>query len=151
MLRWLVGDPVSVMCSTVRTPRLELAVEDTADMIFRYADRLQAAVHVSFARRAVARGASISGEAGTCRLDWERGKVIRQTGKETQTISALPEDYDLNSTYIEMLKDAVADFSRSPSEAAVPLQDGLASLTMATAALRSNETRREVFLSEVCQ
>lgn len=151
MLRWLLGEPDRVIASVGTLSSLEVNVEDTADMVFHLPDGLQAAVHVSFARRGYDRGLSIVGEQGTCQLDWQSGTLsIQRTSGESELVR-LPKTFDLNSVYVDWLRSAIEGFSQKPRRAAIPLADGIEALRMAEAALRSSELRRGVSLNDFDQ
>lgn len=146
MVHWLCGRPNEVLASVGTLSDLPLNVEDTADMIFSFAGRRQATVHVSFARHAPSRGLSIVGERGTADLDWQNGIVTVARGNELTTEASLDKGFDLNTVYRAMLKEALVAFERD--DAAVPLQHGIAALEMAEAALQSSAQRKSCPLAD---
>ena len=138
MLRWTLGRPTQVLASAASLSGIGVTVEDTADMIFRFPDRLQAHVHVCFGRQDYSRAFWVVGEQGTLKLDWSAGTLVFADGKEAQTLVQLPGDFDLNTIYLEMARDALAGMGEQPPRAAVPLADGVAAVRMALAALESS-------------
>lgn len=145
-LRWTLGQPREVLAAAGPLSGLEVTVEDTADMIFRFPDRLQAHAHVCFARRDYARGAWLVGEKASARLDWGDGALTVHDGKDIVHELRLEEDFDLNRIYLSMLRDALEGFERESPVAAVPLGDGVAALEMAEGALASAAEGRAVSL-----
>jgi predicted dehydrogenase len=146
ILRWVLGQPYEVLASSGTLSGLELAVEDTADMIFRFDDRRQGSVHVSFARRDAGRGISITGEDGSAVVDWNAGTFVETRNGEVVSQISLPTGFELNSIYVDMMNDALRGFADSPPRAAIPLADGVATLDMATGALTSSKLGKAVRL-----
>ena len=146
MVRWVLGQPVEVLASAGALSGIGVEVEDTADMIFRHPDRVQASVHVSFARQDYARGMWVVGEKGSVNLDWNASNVRIFEGAELAETIDLPGDFDLNTIYVEMLRDALTAFEATPPVAAIPLDDGVAALEMALGSLTSSEAGKVVQL-----
>ena len=146
-LRWSFGQPESVIASAGPLSGINVPVDDTADMIYRFPSRLQACVHLSFARRDYARGVWVVGEEGTLVLDWNQAALQLVRGKVSETIEALPDDFDLNSIYVETLRDAIRHFDEG--SVAIPLADGVAALEMAIGALQSSENGQMVDLGRI--
>lgn len=144
LVRWMFGHPTEVMASAGTLSGLDLHVEDTADMIFRFSERMQAHVHVCFGRRDYARGVSVVGEDASAILDWSAGTLTVTDGTDVRYAHRLPETFDLNDVYRDMMQDALEGFATDPPAAVIPLSDGVAALEMATAALRSSRTSRAV-------
>ena len=149
VLRWIAGQPTDVMASTASLSGIGVDVEDTADMIFRFADRKQAHVHVCFGRRDYARGMWVVGEEASATLDWARGTLVATDGKHVIDQITISDDYDLNEMYLDMLKDALDSFALAAPRSAIPLSDGIAALEMATAALESSGSSKAVHLTRV--
>ncbi|GAH84212.1 unnamed protein product, partial [marine sediment metagenome] len=63
----------------------------------------------------------------------------------------VPDDFDLNAIYVDMLGDALAGFAESPARAAIPLADGVAALDMAAGALESSRSKKAVRLVGACR
>lgn len=145
ILRWIVGQPHQVTASAGQLSGIGGDVEDTADMIFRFPDRMQANVHVSFGRRDYVRGMWIAGEQASANLDWQSGRLSVHNGKTVLHERVIPADFDINAMYLEMLSDALDAFHRS-DPAPVPLSNGVAALEMAEGALKASATRRAVAL-----
>lgn len=144
MLRWMFGSPTEVLASIGSLSGIDVEVEDTADLIFRFSGRKQANVHLCFGRRDYARGMWVVGEDGTASLDWRSGSLIHKRGADVIDEVQLPEGYDLNEAYTAMLSDAMEQFAREPKRPAIPLSAGIGSLEMAVAALESGRTSRVV-------
>ena len=151
MLRWIMGPPDEVLASVGSFSGIDVDVEDTADMIFRFRDRRQAHVHVCFGRRDYARGMWIAGERASATLDWLLGTVKVTDGQNVLAEVALPNGYDLNDTYVDMLRDAMEGFTLNQPRAAIPLADGIAALTMGVSALESSRTAGAVSLNTITE
>ena len=143
-VRWTLGQPTDVLASAGAISGIGVSVEDTADMIFRLPGRVQASVHVCFARRDAARGMCLVGEDATAVLDWAGGVVTVSSGGAAETVARLDEGYELNEMYVDMLRDAMACFDADEPRAAIDLADGVAVLEMATAALHAADDGRAV-------
>jgi hypothetical protein len=64
---------------------------------------------------------------------------------------ALPNGYDLNDTYVDMLRDAMEGFTLNQPRAPIPLADGIAALTMGVSALESSRTAGAVGLNTITE
>ncbi len=146
MIRWIMGQPLEVLASAGAMSGIGLEVEDTADMIFRLDGGAQASAHVSFGRRDYCRGMWVVGEAGSANLDWTAGTLTITEGADVAEQIRLPDDFDLNAIYVDMLRDALAAFAESPPRAAIGLWEAVAALEMALAALASSEHGKSVSL-----
>ena len=136
-LHWTLGEPTSGVARGGALSGLGLEVEDTADLLFTFPDRVQAHAHLSFARRDYARGVEIVGEEASLVLDWNRGCLEQRDGAGAVVVSGLPSQYDLNDMYLNMLRHAMSGFLATRPRAAVPLRDGVAALRMGTMALQA--------------
>jgi predicted dehydrogenase len=143
MLHWLLGRPTQVFASTDALTGLDLNVEDTADMIFRFGEaRTQGHVHVCFGRQDPSRGVRVIGELGSAELDGSAGTLTLHKGSEIADRVQLPSPFDLNTVYIEMLADALR--SLGDGRAAIGLEAGVTALQMAMAALESSDSNRAI-------
>ena len=86
------------------------------------------------------------GEAGSANLDWTAGTLTITAGADVAEEIHLPDDFDLNAIYVDMLRDALAAFAESPARAAIGLWESVAALEMALAALASSEHGKSVCL-----
>ena len=163
-VRWTLGQPSEVVAAGGAISGLGVDVEDTADMIFRTSPRpgraspwrsrmaggAQANVHVSFGRPGPARGMWVVGEKGSACLDWSAASLTiteRRGAEDTvERVVRLPDDFDLNRIYVDMLADALAGFEAAPPRPAIPLADGVAALEMALGALEASAAGRAVAL-----
>jgi len=138
MLRWILGPPRRVQ-ALASNRGLGLGVEDTADILLDF-EAAQAHVHVSFARRDYSRGMSLVGDQGSADLDWNAASLTIRCAGQADEITRLPTDFDLNTIYADMVRDAMAGFAESPPRAAIALEDGIAALKIALAALGCGTT-----------
>ncbi len=136
MLRWILGPPRRVQ-ALASNRGLGLDVEDTADILLDF-EAAQAHVHVSFARRDYSRGMSLVGDQGSADLDWNGASLTVRRAGQGDEITRLPADFDLNTIYVDMVRDAMAAFAEDPPRAAIALADGVAALEIALGALESN-------------
>ncbi len=137
-LHWTFGKPLDVMANADKLSNLDLDVEDTADMLFRFSDGINAHAHVSFARWDPARGLSVVGENGSIIMHFFKGDLILKNTDKTSLKFSLPPKYDLNDTYLNMLKYAIEGFNHKQPFAQVPLENGFEALNMAINALNSS-------------
>ena len=146
MLRWTLGQPTEVLASAGPLSGIGTEAEDTADMIFRFPGRVQACAHLCYARQDYSRGMWAVGEAGSVNLDWNAGTLHVTEGNQVVETVTLPDDFDLNSIYVDMARDALDGFAETPSRATAPLADGVAGLEMALGALVSSRDGKVVSL-----
>jgi len=72
---WLLGRPTEIMCMAGKVSRLDVSVEDCADILMRFASGAQAQVHIDFVQRSYARVCKVAGELGTVIWDFDSPEV----------------------------------------------------------------------------
>jgi predicted dehydrogenase len=139
LLAWILGVPRQVVAICGAIAGIGLDVEDTADIVFRFSGSVQANVHLTFGRRDYERGLSLAGDHGSLSLDWETGTVRHCSADGVVETVSLPDGWELNDMYCDMLEDALAGFTEPDPRAAIPLSCGIEALQMALGAIRSSD------------
>lgn len=103
-LTWFLGDVAKVACIAQKVSKLEMEVEDVAEIIVRFKSGGIGEIHIDYLQRFAQRNYEFFGETGTVKWDLNLKKVIIQTVRKG--IQEFPEtpNYDLNQMYIEELK-----------------------------------------------
>lgn len=145
-LQAAVGPVGSVAANCASGGALGIEVEDTADMLLRFAGGAIGHIHLSFARRDPARAAWVVGDEATADLDYHQGRARLQRGREVLDEVRLPDAFDVNLCYLDMLADAVVGLLAEPPRPPVPLSAGVQNLRVSLAALQSSRERRMIDL-----
>jgi len=147
-LYWLFGKATEVYCAADKLSNLDIDVEDTAEIILRFAGGVMTRVHLDYLQRAYTRTLKIVGETGT--IDWSfTDNCVRwYSSQDKQWHDSQRETpYNVNEMYMEEIKH----FLRCISSEETPLanaQDGKYILEMALAAKKSAETKQMVVMPD---
>lgn len=109
---WLMGTPTKVLAMSGRLSTLEIATEDTAEMLLRFASGAIASVHVDYLQREYVCGLKVVCERGT--IEWKfKPSSVRLLGEhngwETVYEEASPE---VNAMYVAELRHFFAAVER---------------------------------------
>jgi glutamate-1-semialdehyde 2,1-aminomutase/spore coat polysaccharide biosynthesis protein SpsF len=81
-IMWLLGKPAEIMCMAAKVSRLEIDVEDCADILLRFASGAQAVIHLDFVQRERIRCCKLVGEQGSASWNFARQEVQLQLAGE---------------------------------------------------------------------
>ena len=143
-LRWLLGDASAVRAWAGRLSTLDVDVEDSADVIVRFAGGPVASVHLDILRRCPSRTGRVDGTEGS--LVWDlltaETRWLRPDHMPVQLTT--PED-----TRFDMYREELAHFAECVAGRATPLisgEDALETLRVVEAARTAAESGCEVQL-----
>jgi predicted dehydrogenase len=151
-LYWLFGLPHSVYALGGHLSRLELDVEDTADILISFAvdgHPFPVSLHEDFLQRPPSRGCAVIGDAGKILLDFPSQTVTVFDGEGKQVELSAFKDLQRNQLFL----DEVSHFLKLPrpmdkggvgTSPLVGLRDAAQSLRMALAAKESLATGKVV-------
>jgi predicted dehydrogenase len=146
-VRWLAGEVEDVFARTGRLGDLEIDVEDTAEIVLRFASGAIGSVHLDMVRRPPARTCQIIGSQGTLVWDGLSHRVRLWTVPAGVWTDVHPEGHlDRNAMFVDELEH----FLECVHLGAPPLvtgEDGRRVVEMALAAKESSRTGRTVALS----
>ena len=137
-LRWIFGQVRSVQALIARQSRLDIDVEDTADLLLQFdsvgvSDGAVASVHLDFVRRDSLRICTVIGEQGTLRWNGIAGSVELYSADTRAWATVFNSEQDRDATYIAQWNHFLACVSGSEAPC-VTGQDGLAVLRIVEAA-----------------
>lgn len=136
-VRWLVGDAVAISALIGHRGGLEIEVEDTAEILVRFASGVIGHVHLDYIQLQPSHWLSIIGQEGTIRWDNRDGAVHcfrSRQGKEE--VFSPPADFERNAMFLSEMRHFLAciDGTETP---VCTLEDGLRALHWALAAKES--------------
>lgn len=134
---WLMGPASQVFCSAGKLSDLEMDVEDTAEILLRFAGGTMGEVHLDCVQRSYNRSFELAGSEGT--ITWSyQDNVVKSYSAAAKKWAELkgPSPYDANSMYVEEMRHFL-DCVRAKSTPLVDLPTGKAVLEIALAAKRS--------------
>ena len=100
---WLLGLPVELLCMAGHVSRLEVDVEDCADLLLRFSSGTQASIHLDFVQRGYARSCKLAGESGTLLWDFTRPEV-KLFSADTNAWQSFPYAFEPNQMYVSELE-----------------------------------------------
>lgn len=152
-LRWIFGEVRAVQAVLARQSRLEIDVEDTADLLLQFdsagdSDGVVASVHLDFLRRDSIRTCTVVGERGTLHWNGIAGSVERYSADAGQWEAVFTSEPGRDATYIAQW-DHFLECVCNSAEPCVTGQDGLAVLRVVEAAREAALTGCRVELVSV--
>jgi predicted dehydrogenase len=151
LIYWFFGLPRSIVTHGGRLSALEIDVEDTASSLMRCdstGGSFPILLHQDFLQRPSVRNMKIVGDAGYAEIDLLANRLrIHDAAGELCEQDDFP-DFVRNDMFLAQARHFI-DCVVHGASPLVDLQDGLQSLRLALAALRSLKEGREVALSEV--
>jgi predicted dehydrogenase len=134
-ITWLLGKPSDVICMAGKVSTLEVDVEDCADVLLRFANTAQAAVHLDFVQRGYSRSCKLVGELGTALWDFTWHEV-RVFSAQANTWQSFAYSFEPNDMYVSEVKHFFQCIARG-EKPLVDLPQAAAVLKLALAAKSS--------------
>jgi predicted dehydrogenase len=151
MICWFFGLPRSIVCHGGVLSGLDIDVEDTASSLMRYEGelgRFPILLHQDFLQRPAVRAFKIVGDAAVAEIDLLANRLRVYDAEGNLCESDDFPGFGRNDMFLAQIRQFL-DCLRGSGKPAVGLSEGLQSLRLALAALRSLQEQREVALSEV--
>lgn len=100
---WLFGDPLNVQCSPGTFGNLDIDVEDTAEFVFHYPDKI-VTIHCDYLQRKYTRQCKICLKNGET-IEWVFGERVTIHSVNGERIFAYADKFSNNEMYILEMKD----------------------------------------------
>lgn len=107
---WLFGYPKNVMCSSGTFGNLEIDVEDTAEFVLQYQDKL-VTIHCDYLQRKYSRNCHICLRNGET-IRWEFGDHVIKYGDNDEEIFNYRDQFTINDMYVSEMKEFVRCIER---------------------------------------
>ncbi len=147
-LRWLLGEVTAVTAEVRTSEALETEVEDTAQIILEHDVGALSSVHLNYHQRPMRHDLEIVGSRGTLRWNAVDNRVSWRThDMESWRTEPPPEGFERNSMFVAEMRHFV-DVVRAGAQPVCDLEDGIAALRIALAALDSARAGRRIELRE---
>lgn len=151
-LRWLLGEVTHLWAFAGHLSKLEIQVEDSAEIGLRFASGVIGSVHLDYARQPATHHLEIVGTDGTLQWNNEDGSVHlyqasgpgheRISGDEWQVFPA-PEGFERNAMFLEQMRHFVAVLHNETAPFCT-LEDGVRALQLSMAAIASQREGRMI-------
>jgi predicted dehydrogenase len=146
-LRWLIGEINSLSAIVAKLSNLEIDVEDTAMITFRFESGAVGSVYLDYVERPSQHRLEIIGQSG--KITWDNSTGIANVFSEEhrkQQLLEPPDRFERNVMFLDELEHFIdcLKFHREPN---CSLQDGVRALEIADAIKLSSLQRKEVILS----
>ena len=103
-LVWWFGRVSDVAANAGRLSKLELDVEDVAQMLLKFETGVLAQVHLDYLRKRFHRSVEVVGSEGTLRWEYNTGSV-HLLKEETETlVHQVPADFDRNDMFLDHMR-----------------------------------------------
>lgn len=148
-LRWLLGEVDMVGAFAERLGDLELNVEDTAEIGLKFNSGLLASLHLDYNQRPFAHTLEIFGTQGFLRWDNSDGKVaLCRSTNDSWEYFPVPAGFERNTLFLDELSHFIR-VARNEESPVCSLEDGIETLRVCLAALKSAQQGRVISMSEV--
>ena len=147
-LYWLFGLPRSVYALGGHLSRLEVDVEDTADILMNFnvdGHPVPVSLHEDYLQRPPSRGCTVIGDAGKILLDFPSLTVTVFDGEGKQVENSSFKDFQRNNMFLDETRHFI-DALQGKSTPLVSVREAAHSLRMALAARESLATGKVVSL-----
>ena len=147
-LVWWFGRVSDVAANAGRLSKLELDVEDVAQMLLKFETGVLAQVHLDYLRKRFHRSVEVVGSEGTLRWEYDAGSVHLLTQEAEMLVHQVPANFDRNDMFLDHMRSFLGRISGTGRDEGVSnLEDGVHVMEIVLAAHRSHELRS--FISPV--
>ena len=145
-LRWLIGEIEGVSAVTGHRGGLDIEVEDTANVMLRFANGALGNVHLDYIQRPATHTLRITGQQGYILWDAADGRVQwYQSETESWETDQMPMGFERNRLFVEEMKHFISCIE-GDTEPCVNLRDGIAALEIVLAAKASAAEGKEIVI-----
>jgi predicted dehydrogenase len=106
LIQYFFGIPQSVICDSKNLKKLGIEVEEIAEAIFGFDDKM-VTLHLDYLQKEYDRRIKILCDEGKIIWNWHDNKVVVKKYKENEVEYPAPNEFDVNQLYIDELKDFI--------------------------------------------
>ena len=106
LIQYFFGNPESVICDAKNLQKLNIEVEEIAEVIFEYNDKL-VTLHLDYLQKEYDRNIRILCDDGKITWNWHDNKVVVKKYKEDVAEFPIANKFEVNQLYIDELKDFI--------------------------------------------
>ena len=106
LVQYYFGNPVSLFCDSKNLNKLGIEVEEMAETIFDYNDKM-VTLHLDYLQKDYDRNIKVLCEDGKIIWNWHDNKVLVKKHKRDVIEHGVLSDFDVNQLYIDELKDFI--------------------------------------------
>lgn len=143
---WLFGDVGDVYAVAGHRSRLEVDVEDTAEILLWTLGGVTVSVHLNYVQRPPYRTLQVVGEDGTLEWDYYRGRLSMYSSAKGWRYWSDPPGFERNTMYVDEARHFL-ECLEGRAQLLAPLREGRRVLEIALAARRSAEAGARLGLS----
>jgi predicted dehydrogenase len=137
---WFFGKPAKVFCFADKLSKLDIDVEDTAEILMKYPDGNVIEIHLDYIQRTPSRSCQIIGEKGTILWDYHKNLVELFTAKSGMWKSFPGEsDFERNQMFVDEMRHFLSCIE-GKEKSLISLRDGKEVLKIALAVKESAKT-----------
>jgi predicted dehydrogenase len=145
-LPWLVREPEAVSGFVGKLSDLEVDVDDTAEIVLRFAGGQLGTIHLDYAQQPPSHLIEIEGTRGSLHCDLLAGTMrVYRAGNSAWEDFALPAGWERNTMFLDEMEHFLA-VARGEMQPACNLEDGVRVMQLIEAVRRSSKSGRVVSL-----
>ncbi len=144
-LRWLLGDVVSVTGKIQRSGKLEIEVEDEANLDLDFVNGARASVHLDYLQKPAAHWLEIVCAGGKMHWDAATGSLRIFFADGHQKEFPAPVGFERNDLFLSEMRHFI-NVVNGEGNPVCTLDDGIKALQIALAAHRSSEKKQKIDL-----
>ena len=107
LIQYFFGNPESVICDSKNLQKLNIEVEEIAEAIFEYNDKI-VTLHLDYLQKEYDRNIKIVCDQGKIIWNWHDNKVIVKKYEDDAVEFPTEKVFDVNQLYIDELKDFIS-------------------------------------------
>jgi predicted dehydrogenase len=136
-LRWLLGGVDSVWASSQQQGDLDIDVDDTADIGLRFSSGVVGGIHLDYLQHPPSHSFEITGTEASIRWDQTDGIAhLEPNGEKAGDRRQSPAGFDRSEMFVAEMRHFI-QVCRREVDPVCPLDEGIASLRLALAAVRA--------------
>lgn len=129
LIQYFFGAPGSVICDAKNLNKLQIEVEEIAEAIFNYKDKL-VTLHLDYLQKEYDRNIKILCEEGKITWNWHDNKVVVKKHKEDPIEYPITEEFEVNHLYIDELKEFITLIQNSQLQHSLDLDHAISNTAL---------------------
>ncbi len=129
LIQYFFGTPGSVICDAKNLNKLQIEVEEIAEAIFNYKDKL-VTLHLDYLQKEYDRNIKILCEEGKITWNWHDNKVVVKKYKEDSIEYPIMEEFEVNYLYMDELKEFITLIHNSQLQHSLDLDHAISNTAL---------------------
>lgn len=145
LVQCLFGNPDWVFCNAENFGKLDIAVEEMADAIFGFKDKV-VTLHLDYLQKDYERSIRVLCEEGNVNWDWNANRVTVNRHKQAPEVFSM-ESFEVNQLYVDELKAFIQLVKNEPETTALDFEHAVKNAMITFYMHRSAETGKKEMIN----